>query len=133
MMTGKKQDHIGVACSDVEANVKWYKDVLGFQIRGRFIDGGSGHNVYFLVNPYDQTVYEMYQIDDLSAFAPGKVDHVAYTSLNLKKDYEECMNKGYKIVTKGIESCESFWGCGVDYFKIESPCGEQIEFCQIRQ
>lgn len=27
MIKGRKLDHIGVACTDVEKNVKWYQEV----------------------------------------------------------------------------------------------------------
>ena len=127
MISSMKLDHIGIACTDVEVDAKWYQDVLGFSAKGVF-SGDGGHNVYFLQN--GNLVYEMYQIDDMDAKVKGKVDHIAYHSDNLEEDYEYYKKNGYKITTNGIECCPTFWEHGCFYFKIESPCGEQIEFCK---
>ena len=43
-------DHIGLHCSDVEENAKWYQEKLGFKVVGKFT-GKGGHNVYLLENP----------------------------------------------------------------------------------
>ena len=45
-------DHIGLHCSDVELNAKWYQEELGFKVAGKF-PGMGGRNVYFLENPQD--------------------------------------------------------------------------------
>lgn len=126
MIKNKKLDHIGIACPDVEADAKWYQDILGFKVKGKF-PGDGGHNVYFLQS--GSLVYEMYQVDNMNSDVIGKVDHIAYHSDNLEEDYDFCKKSGYKITTDGIECCPTFWEHGCYYFKIESSCGEQIEFC----
>jgi lactoylglutathione lyase len=119
-------DHIGLAVTDVEKNAQWYQEILGFTVKGKF--PGDNHPVYFLTN--GTVVYEMYQVDDLAPEVQGKIDHIAYTSSDIEADYDFCVKAGYKIVTKGIEICPTFWANGTRYFKIESPCGEQVEICQ---
>ena len=37
-------DHIGLHCSDVEENAKWYQEKLGFKVVGKF-PGKGGHNL----------------------------------------------------------------------------------------
>ena len=126
MIKELKQDHIGLAVPDVEKDAKWYQDELGFCVKGKFFN--NGHNVYFLERK--GTVYEMYQEDGMDPKTVGKIDHVAYTSEDIEADYKACVEAGYKVTTDGIEFIPAFWEHGCRYFKIESPCGEQIEFCQ---
>lgn len=51
-MLNLPMDHIGLHCSDVELNAKWYQEELGFKVAGKF-PGMGGRNVYFLENPQD--------------------------------------------------------------------------------
>ena len=38
---------------------------------------------------------------------------------------------GYRFEEEGIQEIPTFWERGVRYFKILSPSGEAVEFCQI--
>ncbi len=125
MIKGRALDHIGLAVCDVEAAKDFYCQILGFRVIGTF-DCGNGHPVYFVQN--GTTTYELYQEDHLPADAKGKIDHIAYVSVDIEADYRFCVEKGYKITTNGIEELPTFWKAGSRYFKIESPTGEQIEF-----
>ena len=127
MIKGRKLQHIGLACSDVETNAKWYQDVLGFEVLACF--PGPKHKCYFLKN--GDTVYEMYQNDALDPMVQGKIDHIAFESNDIEADYKFCVEAGYEICTNGIEEIPRFWDNGFRYFKIVSPTGEQIEFGQI--
>lgn len=122
-------DHIGLHCSDVEKNAQWYQDYLGFTVAGKF-PGKGGHNVYFLENPEDGKMYEISQRDQLPGGATTRVDHIAYRSSDLERDYQYCAEHGYEIVSDGIEVSPNFWEKGSCCFKIQSPCGEVIEICQ---
>ncbi|MFI3200416.1 MAG: VOC family protein [Eubacteriales bacterium] len=64
--------HIGVAVSEVDKNAQWYQDILGFQIKAKFV-GRTGHNVYFLEGA-NNAIYEMYQDDNLDPAVAGKID-----------------------------------------------------------
>lgn len=123
MLKGRSLDHIGIASVDVEADVQYYVNVLGFRVIGHF------GPCYFIQN--GGTVYEIFSCPDQPEAAIGKVDHVSYTSLDIEADYAYALEQGYEITTKGIESIEQFWENGVRYFKIRTPGGEQIEFNQI--
>ena len=127
MIKGRKLQHIGLACSDVETNAKWYQDVLGFEVLACF--PGPKHNCYFLKN--GDTVYEMYQNDALDPMVQGKIDHIAFESNDIEADYKFCVDAGYEICTNGIEDIPDRWEKGCRYFKIVSPMGEQIEFSQV--
>lgn len=93
----------------------------------RKISGKGGHNVYFLENPSDGKMYEISQRDQLPGGATTRVDHIAYRSEELEKDYTYCKEHGYKILSDEIEVSPNFWEKGSRCFKIESPCA----FCQM--
>ena len=58
------------------------------------------------------------------------MDHIAFVSNDIEADYAYCVQQGYQICTNGIEDIPGRWENGCRYFKILSPCGEQIEFSQ---
>lgn len=130
MIKNRPLDHIGLAVSDVEADAAWYQEILGLSIKGKF-QNDSGRNVYFLTTADGSVTYEMYQDDTLAEDAKGKIDHISYVSNDIEADYKFCVDAGYKITTDGIEGIPNFWEKGCRYFKIESPTGEQVEYCQI--
>ncbi len=127
MIKNRKFQHIGLACTDVEAAVKWYQDHLGFKVTHCFPAGK--HNAYFLEG--NGIVYEIYQVDGMPEAVQGKVDHVAFDSDDVEADYKYCMEKGYEFTTNGIEELPQFFAKGFRYFKIKSVTGEEIEFGQI--
>jgi lactoylglutathione lyase len=61
---------------------------------------------------------------------PRKIDHISLVSTDIEADYRFCVSQNYIISTDGIENIPNFWDHGIRYFKIVSPTGEQIEFCQ---
>lgn len=126
---GRKHGHIGVATTDVETDAQWYQDKLGYKVIGKFL-GLSGNNVYFLQN--GEIVYELFQPKvGVPEAVRGKIDHIAFASENIEDDYHYCVENGYTITTNGIEQIPVLWERGVRFFKVMSPTGEQIEFCQI--
>lgn len=127
MIKNRKMDHIGLAVTDLEASKNWYCDVLGFEVIGHFFDGPDVP-VYFIKS--GDVVYEMYP-EDLPEALQGKIDHISYVSTDIEADYAFCKEQGYAIATDGIEELPTFWEKGCRYFKLASPTGEQVEFCQI--
>ena len=126
MIKGRKLDHIGLAVTNLEASKDWYCDVLGFEVIGHFYADDTP--AYFLKN--GDTVYEMYE-EDVPETLQGKVDHISFVSNDIEADYAYCVAQGYPIATDGIEAIPTFWEKGCRYFKLLSPTGEQVEFCQI--
>jgi lactoylglutathione lyase len=127
MIKSRKIDHIGLAVPNVEIDAKWYQDILGFSILGKF-RGNNGSSVYFLSN--GESIYEMYQEENMDPKTVGKIDHISLVSTDIEADYRFCVSQNYIISTDGIENIPNFWDHGIRYFKIVSPTGEQIEFCQ---
>ena len=127
MIKNRKMGHIGLAVNDLESSVKWYMDVLGFELIGSFeIPGGiparflkSGDIVYEIFQPAGGTPN------------PGKIDHFCFESQDIEADYAYCAAQGYTFEQEGIQCIPTFWEKGVRYFKIMSPTGEAVEFCQV--
>lgn len=128
MIKNRKLDHLGMAVDNVSAAKDFYVSVLGGTVLGTFFCDGDPNPVYFV--KVGQTVYEIYQ-EPVADGARGKIDHVAYVSEDIEKDYRFCVEQGYTITTDGIEAIPTFWENGCRYFKILSPTGEQVEFSQI--
>ena len=127
MIQNRKLDHLGMAVDNVEAAKDFYVSVLGGTVVGTFFCEGDPNPVYFV--KVGEVVYEMYQ-EPIPEGARGKIDHVAYVSDDIERDYAFCVEKGYTITTDGIEALPTFWTSGCRYFKILSPTGEQVEFSQ---
>lgn len=123
MFKNRTLDHIGIASVDPENDVKFYCDVLGFEVAGQF---GS---CWFIKN--GPVTYEIYESSDLPKDAIGKVDHVSYVSEDIEADYAYALEQGYTFATDGIQAIPHFWANGCRYFKILTPGGEQVEFNQI--
>lgn len=127
MIKNRKVGHIGLGVDDLEATVKWYIDVLGFTQIGAFVTP-DGVPARFLTN--GDIVYEIFQpIGGVAA--PGKIDHFCFESTDIEADYAYCAAQGYTFEEEGIQSIPTFWEKGIKFFKIMSPTGEAVEFCQI--
>ena len=127
MIRNRPFGHIGLGGSDIEAAVRWYMDVLGFELIGSF-ETPAGEPVRFLKS--GEVVYEIFQPAGGVA-APGRIDHFCFESTDIEADYAYCLQQGYVFEAEGIQSIPTFWERGVRYFKIMSPTGEPVEFCQI--
>ena len=127
MIKNRKMDHIGLAVNDLETTVKWYVDVLGFEVIGSFVTP-DGIPAKFLKS--GDVVYEIYQPTG-GVDAPGKIDHFCFVSNDIEADYACCLQQGYSFEAEAIQSIPTFWEKGIKYFKIMSPTGEPVEFCQI--
>ena len=126
MIKNRPLGHIGLATTDLEATAKWYEEVLGFQEIGAFTTP-DGVPVRFLRS--GDTVYGIFQPKEGPA-APGHIDHYSYASSDIEADFRFCQEQGYTFEEPRI-SFLPFWEKGCRYFKILSPSGEAIEFCQI--
>ena len=127
MIKNRALGHIGLGTNDIEAVVKWYSDVLGFELIGDF-KSPEGEPIKFIKS--GDIVYEVFQPIG-GAAAPGKIDHFCFDSQDIEADYRYCVERGYSFEKEGIQELPTVWERGVRYFKILSPTGEAIEFCQV--
>ena len=127
MIKNRALGHIGLGTNDIEADVQWYIDVLGFELIGDF-KGPEGEPIKFIKS--GDIVYEVFQPVG-GAAAPGKIDHFCFDSKDIEADYQYCVEQGYTFEAEGIQELPGVWEKGARYFKIMSPTGEAIEFCQV--
>ena len=127
MIQNRPHGHIGLATNDIEATARWYVEELGFELIGDFVSP-DGIPIKFIRNR--DITYELFQPTE-GAAAPGKIDHYCFDSDDIEADYRFCVEKGYPFDTDGIQDLPTIWERGARYFKILSPTGEAIEFCQI--
>ena len=127
MIQNRKLAHIGLPTNDIEATVNWYIDVLGFRLIGAFTSP-AGEPIRFVKN--GDLVYEIYTPNGGTA-TPGKIDHLSLESTDIEADYAYCVRQGYTFEAEGIQELPTVWEKGVRYFKIMSPSGEPVEFCQV--
>ena len=128
MIKNRKVGHIGFGVNDIETTAKWYVDVLGFKIIGEFM---SPDNELIKFLQSGDLVYEIWQPAPGQAVdCPGKIDHLCFESTDIEADYKYCQEQGYTFEAEGIQELP-VWENGVRFFKIMSPSGEPVEFCQI--
>ena len=127
MIKNRRLGHIGLGSNDIEATVKWYVEELGFDLIGDFFSP-AGEPIKFLKS--GDIIYEVFQPIG-GAVAPGKIDHFGFHSDDIEADYRFCVEKGYAFEAEGIQELPTVWERGARYFKILSPTGEAVEFCQI--
>lgn len=127
MIKNRPLGHIGLGTNDIEATVNYYIDVLGFELIGSF-KSPVDEPIQFIKN--GDIVYEVYTPNG-GVDAPGKIDHICFVSEDIEADYRYCAAQGYKLCTDGIQELPTVWDRGVRYFKLESPSGEAIEYCQV--
>ena len=130
MIKNRKLDHIGLATTGAKEAAEWYQTVMGFHIKGKFVNCRNGRDVYFIANEDESIVYEVYTTPDLDPMLQGKIDHISYVSEDVEADYQFCLSQGYEICSDGIEGIESFWEHGIRFFKLKTTSGEEVEFCQ---
>lgn len=126
--------HIGIPCSDLDASVAFYAG-LGFETvtSGRNL---SGYDIAIIRR--GDCAIELYQCldakaDDTADRKDGHVDHIALEVEDLQAAFEECQEKGYEIVSNGIESIGVWAPKECHYFFIVGPDRERIEFAHVSE
>lgn len=126
--------HVGIPCSNLDASVAFYAE-FGFETvtSGRNL---SGYDVAIIRR--GDCAIELYQCldaaaNDVAARKDGHVDHIAMVVEDVQAVYDECVEKGYEIVSDGIESIGVWAPKKCRYFFIVGPDRERIEFAQVSE
>ncbi len=125
--------HIGVPCADIHKTIDFYKE-FGFEVTA-IAENLNGFDVVILQNG-TCTIEAYHPLDEEinaknMARADGHVDHIAMWVDNLDDLYQECQDKGYEIVSDGIEHLDVFAPKTCRYFFITGPSQERLEFAQL--
>lgn len=71
---------------------------------------------------------ETYEEENISK-ADGAINHIAIDCSKIHELYNFAITEGYELLTDRIQNLD-FWKNGIQYFIIEGPNKERIEFCQ---
>lgn len=118
----RKIDHINLSVPNLEEAVEFYTKILGFKIIGEYQKGEM--KFVFVCN--GSLVYEIMQKE----FETGLLEHLAYTSDDIQKDYDYFIGINKDMVLTDICFIQELFENGMYYFFIKTPTNERIEFCQ---
>ena len=126
--------HVGIPCTDLNKSITFYQQ-FGFEVAAR-LEGWNGYNIA-MIRSGDCTV-ELYQSLDaeeragIAARTDGHVDHIAVMVDDLDEMNRYCQEKGYEVVSNGIESMPIFAPASCRYFFITGPDGDSLEFVEVK-
>lgn len=115
--------HIGIPAGDLEKSCAFYEG-LGFEKTFETVIGGGQHVAFM---GFRNVTLELYEEEP--AGKAGAVDHIAINCGDIQSAYEFAAEKGYRIVSNGIEELP-FWKNGVRFFTIEGPDKVKVELNQ---
>lgn len=95
-------EHIGIAVSDPEAMGRWYKEVLGFDIR---LAGGDGEKSVSFVSDANRCMVELFRIPGVEPVAPILSHHL---QIHLALESDDFESDGKWLEANGarfIEKC----------------------------
>jgi len=113
----KGLDHISIIVSDVDENLKFYRDVLGFNIVKDFYDEKEKARIVFL--NMGNTMLELIAPDerpnkgekaDWENRKKGGVEHIAFLVEDMDKIYEYLKSKGIEFILGPLEFPEGKYG-----------------------
>lgn len=118
--------HIGIPTDRLEETVAFYEK-LGCVREYETRLEEKNQNVVFLRNR--QLQLEIYEEPDTAGCA-GAINHFAFDCSDAQAAYKKAVESGCKILSDGIETLP-FWENGIQFFIIEGPNQERVEFCQV--
>lgn len=115
--------HVGIPTENMKASKKFYEK-LGFEIAFETVNEGAA--VVFM--KLENLVMEIYEVEK-SAKLYGAIEHVAINVTDIRKVYEKVCAMHLNTLEDTIHFLP-FWENGVEFFTIEGPNAEKIEFSQ---
>ena len=129
----KKIDHIGIAVKDLEAALKFYKEVLGLEATGTEVVEEQKVKVAFL--PTGDSEVEL--LESTSPDGPiakfieknGEgIQHIAFRVDNLEEKLAELKNKGIRLIDE--KPRYGAGGARIAFLHPKTTCGTLIELCE---
>ena len=115
--------HVGIPTENMKASKEFYEK-LGFESTFETVNEGAA--VVFM--KLENLVMEIYEVEK-SAKLYGAIEHVAINVTNIRKVYEKVCAMHLNTLEDTIHFLP-FWENGVEFFTIEGPNAEKIEFSQ---
>lgn len=108
---------------NLEKSLDWYVKNLGFEIKGRF--KRDDFEIVYIDNGHIS--YEFFENASLKS---PVIDHIAYISDDIQADHALCKAQGLEVTP--ISYIDFTWDNGTDYFFVQGPEGEKIEYVHVR-
>jgi catechol 2,3-dioxygenase-like lactoylglutathione lyase family enzyme len=118
----KSLEHIGIKTVDIEAAVKFYTTILGFDFISRIKPG----DVELVFLKLDETVIELVEVNNGTVFSDGVVNHIAFCVNDIFKAVEWLKSNGVELLNEEPRSM----GEGRFNFFFRGPSGEKLELYQ---
>lgn len=115
--------HVGIPTENMNKTKEFYES-LGFEIAFETINEGARVIFFKLGN----LVMEIYEVPE-AVKQYGAIDHVAINVTDIHRVYEKIKSLNLNTLNDSIHFLP-FWDNGVNFFTIEGPNQEKIEFSQ---
>lgn len=126
-MTKKRVDHVGVMVKDIDASIKFYTEIIGFELNGRITHTNGVIQLAFLgFGNSDETEIELIQGYNDSLPIEGKVHHFAVTVPDVQAEFDRLKQLNVSFIDQEITTLPN----GYRYFFVSGPDGEWIELFQ---
>lgn len=126
-MTKKRVDHVGVMVKDIDASIKFYTEMIGFELNGRITHTNGVIQLAFLgFGNSNETEVELIQGYNDSLPIEGKVHHFAVTVPDIQAEFDRLKQLNVSFIDQEITTLPN----GYRYFFVSGPDGEWIELFQ---
>ncbi|MBQ8952854.1 MAG: VOC family protein [Clostridia bacterium] len=115
--------HIGVKVKDIDASIKFYTEVLGFELTHK---QKSGTSILAFLN-IGTCLLELIQSAVYEERTPGQVDHIAVEVKGIEALVEDLRAKGVHFLADEINVAPGLLD-GVKNIFFTGPDGERFEF-----
>ncbi len=124
MVPGTNLVHVGVAATDLDRSLRFWRDVLGLQVmderEGIVVLSDGAHN--YTVFQYNRT---------RPAHVAGNAGylHIGVQVANLAETLNRCLDLGLEIICDDIDNCRPFDPANppTQSFKVEDPDGIVVD------
>ncbi|WP_373459627.1 VOC family protein [Paenibacillus harenae] len=127
VLTNKRIDHVGIMVKDMEVSIRFYTEVMGFELKGRLPHTNGVIELAFLgFEQSDETDLELIQGYNDGLPIEGKVHHFAVTVDDIETEFKRLKQLEVRFVDEDITTLPN----GYRYFFVSGPDGERIELFQ---
>lgn len=125
--------HLGIPAIDLEKTVKWYTELLGFEV---IYDGNLPEEpCHAVFVQKGNLVIEIYQndekmVEELKTRGHGHIDHVALAVTDVDEAFAKMKKTGCTFLDAEVQYLPLMPN-GVKWFTVLGPNGEKVEFNQV--
>ena len=129
----KHIDHIGIAVSDIESSLKFYRDVLGLKFEGTEVVEEQKVKIAFL--PLGEGEFELLESTEeegpIAKFIEKKgegIQHIALRVDNIEEALAELKSNGIKLIDE--EPRKGAGGAKIAFLHPKATGGVLLELCE---